>query len=115
MATREQHAARQGRESVRKRIGVRVSRAIAARDNCRCIYCGATAEQSGSHLHLDHLRPRSQGGSDSARNLVTACRRCNSARQDMTVAQWAAYAAVKYGVVFTSRAVYGRARRSISC
>lgn len=114
MATRKEHAARSGRESLRKRLGLKVSRAIAERDGCRCAYCGATAEESGAHLHLDHLRPRSQGGADVASNLVTACRRCNTARQDMSVAQWSAYAATKYGIVFSSRAIWGQARRRLA-
>jgi 5-methylcytosine-specific restriction endonuclease McrA len=114
MATRKEHAARPGRESLRKRLGVRISRAIAERDDDRCVYCGVTADESGAHLHLDHLRPSSQGGADVASNLVTACRRCNTARQDMTVAQWSAYAAVKYGLKFSPRAVWGRARRRLA-
>ena len=105
------HNSRPGRESVSKRIGVRAVRAIAARDGGACIYCGATAETSGAHLHLDHLTPRSAGGADDARNLVTACRRCNSARRDMTLAQWSAYAATKLGLKIDPRAVRAHARR----
>jgi len=105
------HNSRPGRESVSKRIGVRAVRAIATRDGGACLYCGATAQTSGAHLHLDHLTPRSQGGADDARNLVTACRRCNSARQDMSLAQWAAYAAVKLGLTIDPRAVRAHARR----
>jgi endonuclease I len=78
------------------------------------VYCGATAEESGAHLHLDHLRPASKGGADVAENLVTACRRCNTARGNMSVAQWAAYSAVKYGFDFTPQAIWGRARRRIA-
>ena len=115
MATRTEHAARPRRESLRKRLGLRVSRAIAARDDHRCVYCGETADSSGAHLHLDHLVVRSRGGADEPRNLVTACRRCNTARQDLTVSQWAAYAASKYGLNFSAHAIWGRARRSIAC
>ena len=114
MATRKEHAARPGRESLRKRLGVRVTRAIAERDGGRCIYCGATADESGAHLHLDHLRPHSQGGADVASNLVTACRRCNTARQDMSIAQWATYAAAKYALIFTPQAIWGQARRRLA-
>lgn len=48
---------------------------VLARDGFRCRYCGA-----GSHsveLHVDHVHPRSRGGSDDEDNLVTACRTCN--------------------------------------
>lgn len=114
MATRTEHAGRARRESLRKRLGLRVSRAIAARDNGRCVYCGATADSSGAHLHLDHLTPRSKGGMDVAGNLGTCCRRCNCARHDMSLPQWAAYAAVKYGLDFSPRTIRRRARR-IAC
>jgi len=87
MATRKEHSARPNRESLSKRLG-KIARAIKARDGYRCVYCGATAESSGAHLHLDHLVPRVKGGADVAENLVLACRSCNSARHDMPLAAW---------------------------
>jgi hypothetical protein len=66
-----------------------------------------------AHLHLDHLTTRSAGGADVASNLVLACRRCNSARQNMTLAQWAAYARVKLGLSIDPRAVRAQARRRL--
>ena len=110
--TRTEHAARPGRESLSKRLGVRKTRAIRERDGHRCVYCGQTAEQSGAHLHLDHLTPRSRGGEDTVANLVCACRRCNTARQDMTGPQWQAYAAAKYGIEFSWTNIRRRARRA---
>ncbi len=41
-----------------------------------CAYCGA----SGVPLNLDHIHPRSRGGSDRISNLVLACIRCNQAK-----------------------------------
>ncbi|MEV4383478.1 RNA-guided endonuclease IscB, partial [Streptosporangium sp. NPDC049644] len=38
-----------------------------------CAYCGA----SGVPLNLDHIHPRSRGGSDRISNLTLACIRCN--------------------------------------
>lgn len=55
--------------------------AIWLRDDRRCVYCDQPLA-----LHeatLDHLTPRSAGGSNSPRNLVTCCRSCNSARGDL--------------------------------
>lgn len=46
---------------------------VLARDGHRCRYC-----RSRSHLSVDHLIARSRGGLDEMRNLVTACRSCNS-------------------------------------
>lgn len=56
----------------------RVSRrAVLARDRHRCQYCG-----SGSHLTIDHVIPRSRGGSSSWENIVTSCAPCNSRKGD---------------------------------
>ena len=53
--------------------------AIYLRDGLACAYCGATVED-GAQLTLDHVRPHSKGGDNSPHNLVTCCKRCNSAR-----------------------------------
>jgi 5-methylcytosine-specific restriction endonuclease McrA len=87
MTTREEHAARPNRESLSKRLG-KVARQIKARDGHACVYCGATEQSSGSHLHLDHLTPRACGGEDIATNLVVACRSCNSRRQKLNLTAW---------------------------
>lgn len=97
-AGRSRHDSRPRRESLRKRLGLRISRAIAARDAHRCVYCGDTADEAGSHLHLDHVIPRSLGGEDSPGNLVTACRACNCARKTMSLAQWSAYKGALLGL-----------------
>ena len=46
---------------------------IFRRDNHTCQYCG----KNGDLLTLDHVIPRSLGGSHTWENLVAACRRCN--------------------------------------
>jgi len=112
-AGRAAHSSRRRRESLGKRLG-RVARAIRERDGHACVYCGATAESSGARLHLDHLVPKSAGGLDAADNLVTACGRCNGARQAMTLARWEAYARAKLGLTFTARGVRARARRTLA-
>lgn len=111
-AGRSAHDARPSRESLSKRLG-KTAKRIKARDDHRCVYCGCTAEESGTHHHLDHLTPKSEGGEDVATNLVVACRRCNSARQNMSLAQWAAYAQVKLGLAFTVTSIRAQARRAL--
>ena len=55
--------------------------AIYVRDSFRCLYCGTDLRQAApADVTLDHLLPRSAGGSNEATNLVTACRSCNSSR-----------------------------------
>jgi len=108
---RAAHSARPGRESLSKRLGVRVVRAIRARDGERCVYCGANAAQSGAHLHLDHITAKALGGSDCPTNLVLACRHCNGAKTSMTTRQWVAYAAATRGLTIDMRAIRAHARR----
>jgi len=110
MSSRTEWAARPGRESLRKRLG-RVARQIAERDGHACVYCGATAESSGSPLHLDHLTPRVAGGLDIASNLVLACRSCNCRRHDLPLARWAEVAATH--LRFTAQSIRAQARRAL--
>lgn len=112
MATRTEHAARPNRESLTKRLG-RVARQIKARDGHACVYCGATEETSGAHLHLDHLTPRALGGADHASNLVTACRRCNSARKAMRLPTWSRWAAENLGLSIMPARIRAQARRAL--
>jgi 5-methylcytosine-specific restriction endonuclease McrA len=53
-------------------------RAVFARDAWTCQYCGASAE------NLDHVVPRSRGGLHVWENVVAACRRCNTRKEDRT-------------------------------
>jgi len=41
-----------------------------------CGYCGAKAKD-GAILEVDHIHPRSKGGTDALHNLVSACFNCN--------------------------------------
>ncbi len=55
---------------------------IFRRDNFTCIYCGKSSIEDSIKLTVDHIIARSKGGSDCARNLVTACSQCNSCKND---------------------------------
>jgi len=50
-------------------------RNLFARDRNRCQYCGK--RYPTSELSLDHVIPRSRGGTTSWENVVCACTRCN--------------------------------------
>lgn len=73
--------------------------AIYLRDGCACMYCGSGIED-GSILSLDHVKPHDKGGSNSERNLVTCCSKCNSSRGKRPVEEFAASVAsyVNHGV-----------------
>jgi 5-methylcytosine-specific restriction endonuclease McrA len=51
-------------------------RAVFARDNGACQYCGRAAES------IDHVVPRSRGGPHTWDNVVACCRRCNTLKSD---------------------------------
>jgi 5-methylcytosine-specific restriction endonuclease McrA len=48
-------------------------RALFARDEWRCVYCG----DQNARLTLDHVVPRSRGGESVWENVVTSCAPCN--------------------------------------
>jgi 5-methylcytosine-specific restriction endonuclease McrA len=52
-------------------------RAVFARDGWACQYCG-----SRSNLTVDHVVPRSKGGSSSWENIVASCAPCNRRKGD---------------------------------
>lgn len=63
---------------------------IYARDKYRCRHCGcrvaAFSDPDRKRLHraiavLDHIKPRSRGGTNEDSNLQTSCRTCNCSKQ----------------------------------
>lgn len=52
---------------------------VLKRDKFACRYCGAKAPDAV--LHVDHIQPRSKGGTNDLMNLVTACKDCNSGKR----------------------------------
>jgi 5-methylcytosine-specific restriction endonuclease McrA len=50
----------------------------------QCVYCHKT----GVRLELEHLLPRSRGGSDRVSNLAPACHRCNQKKGTKTAAEF---------------------------
>ena len=59
---------------------------VFARDENACVYCGEILV--GSDRHVDHIIPRSRGGSDEVSNLATACKACNSSKGDRPVIEF---------------------------
>src|SRR5256714_2730656 len=62
------------RDTHRRKI---TRRAVFARDNWTCQYCG-----SRSNLTVDHVVPKSKGGSSSWDNIVASCAPCNRRKGD---------------------------------
>ncbi len=51
-----------------------------------CEYCHSPEYLSPDRFTLDHIQPRSLGGSDDSNNLALACHRCNERRSNTIVA-----------------------------
>jgi 5-methylcytosine-specific restriction endonuclease McrA len=62
------------RDTHRRKI---TRRAVFARDNWTCQYCG-----SRSQLTVDHVVPRSKGGGSTWDNIVASCAPCNRRKGD---------------------------------
>ena len=62
------------RDTHRRKI---TRRAVFARDDWTCQYCG-----SRSNLTVDHVIPRSKGGGSSWDNIVASCAPCNRRKGD---------------------------------
>lgn len=64
--------------------------AIYIRDGFTCAYCGRDLRNASPRdVTLDHLLPRSAGGTNEATNLITACLHCNSQRGNKAYADYA--------------------------
>ncbi|MFZ3493900.1 RNA-guided endonuclease IscB [Streptomyces sp. 5.8] len=61
--------------------GAEVREYLLAQWGRACAYCGAT----GVPLNIDHIHPRSRGGSDRISNLCTACIPCNQKKGNAPV------------------------------
>jgi hypothetical protein len=91
--------------------------AIHDRDGWVCVYCGWSPDELSpvplpgryaNHLTIDHVKPVDAGGTNDATNLITACHRCNSSRQNKTPRRW--YAMLR-GRGVDTRLVQARIRR----
>ncbi|GEB79763.1 hypothetical protein DDE01_11780 [Desulfovibrio desulfuricans] len=71
-------------EGKRKAISKRVRFEVFKRDSFTCQYCGRKAPDV--ILHVDHISPRSKGGSDDIMNYVTSCAECNLGKSNIPLA-----------------------------
>lgn len=58
-------------------ISEALRRQVVEDSNHRCEYCKTSSRLTGTPLVMEHILPRSQGGSDDRQNLAASCYRCN--------------------------------------
>ena len=62
-------------------VSERVRYDVLKRDDGRCVLCGASS-RDGVRLEVDHIVPRSNGGSNEPSNLQTLCAPCNRGKSN---------------------------------
>lgn len=67
-----------------KRISAEHQDRIRRQADNRCGYCRSHQKYVMGRLEIDHLIPRSKGGSNDEENLWLSCRLCNNAKRDQT-------------------------------
>ncbi len=60
-------------------------RIVRQRAQDKCEYCRSPERISTARFTIDHVQPRSLGGSDDSENLALACSRCNQRRYNFIV------------------------------
>lgn len=65
-------------------VGWEVRAYVLVKYGYRCAYCGKT----NVPFEIDHLLPKSRGGSDRVSNLVLSCHDCNVEKGNRTAAEW---------------------------
>ncbi len=65
-------------------LGYEIREYLLEKFNRRCVYCGA----QGVPLQIEHIFPKSRGGTDRVDNLAIACRACNQAKGSMTAEEF---------------------------
>lgn len=85
---------------------------IYLRDGLACCWCGAGIETEGVVLSLDHLKCNVKGGGNESSNLCTSCTRCNSARGDRPMAEFARAVAAYLDHGITPEQILSRVRNA---
>jgi 5-methylcytosine-specific restriction endonuclease McrA len=67
-------------------FGVVNKRNILVRDDFKCQFCGSTLSMRNGTI--DHVHPRSRGGTHSLDNCVASCKTCNNAKGDMLLSDF---------------------------
>jgi hypothetical protein len=65
-------------------ISAAMRQRVRQRANFLCEYCHSSEDVSAARFEIDHIQPKSLGGSDSLDNLALACQRCNAHHYNFT-------------------------------
>lgn len=63
-------------------VSAQAKQAVVARAGSRCEYCQMHDSLQGATFHVEHVIPRSVGGTEDVTNLAWACPSCNLHKSD---------------------------------
>lgn len=66
--------------------GFEISEYLRERTNFKCAYCGK--EGTKEKLEIEHIIPKSRGGSNRVNNLTLACHKCNQKKGNQTAKEF---------------------------
>ena len=66
--------------------GTEIKEYLLIRHSHTCQYCGGAS--GDSVLEIEHMKPKSRGGSNSIRNLTISCHTCNQLKGSLTPEEW---------------------------
>jgi 5-methylcytosine-specific restriction endonuclease McrA len=73
----------------KKYVGKKQRHKILLRDDYTCIACGFKNDDHGDkNLHIDHITPKSKGGSFDDENLQVLCATCNWDKKTKTMIEF---------------------------
>lgn len=82
---------------------------ILAKTGGKCWYCGiALAEcrlgmrKGEKRLHIEHVHPRSNGGSNHVDNLVPSCTSCNASKGTKSIDEFRKHVSAQKGSIFST-------------
>jgi 5-methylcytosine-specific restriction endonuclease McrA len=78
--------------------GFKLREYVLIKFNYRCVYAGADSP-CDQVLNLDHLVPRSRGGSNRASNLVCACRKHNEEKGNLSLEEYSKLRGVDFAAI----------------
>jgi 5-methylcytosine-specific restriction endonuclease McrA len=71
----------------------------------KCWYCGKQTNPFKKEFCIDHLIPRSAGGSDDIENLVPSCTNCNCSKNNLGLELFRKRQSNKTGIVFSDEQI----------
>jgi len=66
--------------------GYTVKECLLEKHNRTCVYCGG--ESKDAVLEVEHIHPKSKGGTDSIKNLTLSCKCCNQHKGADSLTDW---------------------------